>query len=303
VNLDLTTQLGPLKLSSPLIAASGTVGSVIELAGVADLSAYGAAVAKSVSRDSWPGKPPPRVAPVGIGMLNGIGIQNAGIEAWSKEIGPQLAGLEVAVWGSAVGTTADEFAEVATGLAEAGVTAVEINLSCPNLDGHMFALDPFASRAVVAAVRAAVDLPIGAKLSPNVPHPVSIAEACAEAGTDWVTLSNTIWGAGIDIESRRPLLSGAVGGYSGPALKPIALRAVIEVRSALPHLPIVGCGGVVSGCDVVEYLMAGADAVAAGTVHMAEPRAGRRIVDELVRWMKKNRVGSVRELVGTMEPW
>lgn len=295
---DLTTHLGPISLRTPLIAASGTVGSVVEIAGVADLSAYGAAVAKSVSNEPWSGRPAPRVAPAGIGMLNGIGIQNPGIDQWRQEYESKLATLPVPVWGSAVGHTAEDFARVAEGLAAAGVQAIEINLSCPNLEGHLIALDPSLSAKVTSAVKSAVDLPVGAKLSPNSVDIASVAGACREAGADWVVLTNTIWGAAIDIETRRPLLSGVIGGYSGPPLKPIALRCVIEVHRALPDLPIVGCGGVVSGADVVEYLLAGASAVGLGTVHFAEPRAGRRIIRELDRLCRRLGVTRIEDLVG-----
>ena len=298
---DLTTSVGPLALRSPLIAASGTVGSVTELAGVADLSVYGAAVAKSVSAEPWSGRPAPRLAPAGAGMLNGIGIQNPGIEAWRTEVGPRLEGLEVPVWGSAVGHSPDEFALVAKGLETSGVAAIEINLSCPNLDGDMFSLDPSASEEVVASVRRAVGLPLGAKLSPNLIDAVPVAQACATAGADFLTLTNTIWGAGVDIKTRRPQLSGVIGGYSGPPLKPIALRFVIEVRQALPQMPIVGCGGVLTGKDIAEYLIAGAQAVAAGTIHLAEPRAGKRLIDELIDWMRKHRVSSVGSLINTLD--
>ncbi|HEY7584536.1 MAG TPA: dihydroorotate dehydrogenase [Acidimicrobiia bacterium] len=297
---DLTTRLGPLRLRSPLIAASGTVGSVVELAGLADLSVYGAAVAKSVSGEPWSGRPAPRLAPAGIGMLNGIGIQNPGIEEWRTEIGPRLADLDVPVWGSAVGHSAEEFALVAKGLEASGLSAIEVNLSCPNLEGQMFSLDPEASANVIASVARAVSIPVGAKLSPNLVDPVPVAAACAEAGAQFLTLTNTIWGAGIDLDSRKPKLSGVVGGYSGPPLKPIALRFVIEVRRALRQMPIVGCGGVTTGADIAEYLIAGAQAVAAGTIHLAEPRAGRRLLDELISWMRKNRVSSVASLINTM---
>lgn len=292
--------MGSQQLRSPLIAASGTVGSVYELAGVADLAVYGAAVAKSVSAEPWVGRPAPRVAPAGLGMLNGIGIQNPGIASWEREVAPNLANLDVPVWGSAVGTTPEGFAYVAEGLERGGVAAIEVNLSCPNLDGHMFSLDPVLSGQAVKAVAEAVKVPIGAKLSPNLVDPVPVAAACLGAGADFLVLTNTIWGSGIDLESRLPKLSGVVGGYSGAPLKPIALRFVIETRRAFPDVVIVGCGGVVTGTDIVEYLMAGASAVAAGTVHLAEPRAGRRLVDELAAWMKKHRVASIDELVGAM---
>lgn len=301
---DLSTTLGPLELVTPLVAASGTVGSAWEFARVADLTAYGAMVAKSVSRRPWPGRTPPRLAPAGVGMLNGIGIQNPGIERWRRETAPRLARVAAPVWGSAVGESPDEYAVVAAGLAEAGCPAVEINLSCPNLDdGRMFALDPGRSAEVVSAVRAATGCPVGAKLSPNAEDVAGIAAACADAGSDWITLTNTVWGAGIDVETRRPSLSGGVGGYSGPPLKAIALRCVMEVAAARPDVPILGCGGVVTGEDVVEYLMAGASAVAIGTIHFAEPRAAERIRGELAAWCRRHGVTRVSDLVGVMEPW
>jgi dihydroorotate dehydrogenase (NAD+) catalytic subunit len=237
-------------------------------------------------------------------MLNGIGIQNPGIDAWGDETGPRLRTLPVPVWGSAVGGDPDEFARVATRLEELGVAAIEINLSCPNLeDGRMFALDADRSARVVDEVRSAVDLPIGAKLSPNAERIAVVAGACATAGADWVVLTNTVWGASIDLETRRPALSGTIGGYSGPPIKPVAMRCVIEVRQAHPQLPILGCGGVTSGADVVEYLLAGASAVGVGTIHFAEPRAGRRILGELQRWCRAHSVGRVSDLVGGMVPW
>lgn len=301
---DLTTTLGPVELHSPAIAAAGTVGSVIDFRGATDFRVYGAAVAKSVSLEPWPGRPAPRLSSVGAGMLNAIGIQNPGIEAWKRDVGPMLSDVPVPIWGSAVGRGADDFAAVAAGLEEAGVEAIEVNLSCPNLDdGHLFALDAAAAANVVRAVRAATGLPIGAKLSPNAADVAAIAASVSDAGADWVVLTNTVWGAAIDIETRRPKLTSGVGGYSGAPVKPIAMRCVWEVAQAHPDIPIVGCGGVRSGDDVVEYLLAGASAVAIGTAHFAEPRVGRRIVKELERYMKKHGVASVRSLVGAAEPW
>jgi len=286
---DFTTSLGPLQLSSPLIAASGTVGSVYDFADVDALGVYGAAVAKSVSHEPWPGRAAPRMAHSGVGMLNGIGIQNPGIDEWRSAM-PTPGTLPVPVWGSAVGRDAAEFALVAKGLTAAGVAAVEVNLSCPNLEaGTMFALEPGPSAEVVAAVRSATDLPVGAKLSPNSEDIVTVATAVADAGADFVVLTNTVWGMGIDLETRQPKLSGVVGGYSGPPIKPIALRCVWEVAAAL-DVPIVGCGGVRSGDDVVEYLLAGASAVAMGTVHLAEPRAGKRVLGELSSWCRRHEV-------------
>jgi dihydroorotate dehydrogenase (NAD+) catalytic subunit len=300
----LSTRLGPLELRSPLIAASGTVGSVWEWAEIADVSLYGAAVAKSVSPTPWQGRPAPRVAPTTVGMLNGIGIQNPGIEEWAAKMEPYIAAAEVPIWGSAVGEAVEGFSQVAKRLDAAGVAAVEVNLSCPNLeDGQIFSFDARRSAEVVEAVAGAVSVPVGAKLSPNTPDIVAVADACRAAGADFVVLTNTALGFGLSLEDRRPLLSGGVGGYSGPGLKPIALRSVYEVSRALPGLPIVGCGGVTTGRDVLEFLVAGAAAVEAGTIHFAEPRAGRRIMKEVQTEMKRLKVSSVSEMVGTVGQW
>ena len=301
---DTSVRLGPVSLRSPLVAASGTVGSVVDFAGVGALDAYGAAVAKSVSGTPWPGNTPPRLANAGGGMLNAIGIQNRGAAAWVEEVGPSLADLPVPVWGSVVGKTVDEFVEVATILAETNIEAIEINLSCPNLaEESIWALDPDATATVVRAVRSAVDKPIGAKLSPNAQDIVAIARAALQGGSDWLVLTNTIAGAAIDIETRRPRLAPISGGYSGPPLKPIALRCVLEVRSAFPSAPIIGCGGVRSGTDAVEYLLAGASAVAIGTAHFERPRVGRTILRQLRAYCRRNGVDRVSDLTGTMRSW
>ncbi len=299
----LRTQLGPVSLRSPLIAAAGTVGSVVDFAPVGALESYGAAVAKSVSPVPWPGNPAPRIGSSGIGMLNAIGIQNPGIDAWSTEVGPRLAGVAVPVWGSAVGGSPGDFALVAKGLEAAGVAAVELNLSCPNLEGErMFALDGEAAAAVVAEVRRATGLPVGAKLSPNAEDIVAVAGAVVDAGADWVVLTNTAWGFGIDIATRRPTLTRGVGGFSGPPLKALSMRCVWQVHQAMPTVPIVGCGGVASADDVVEYLLAGAAAVAIGTAHFAAPRVGARIRRDLERYLRRQRT-TVVELSGGGIPW
>lgn len=295
----LESTLGPIELRSPLVAASGTVGSVVDAEAVIDFSLYGAAVAKSVAGSPWTGHASPRMAPTEGGMLNAIGIANPGIEAWTAEVGPLLAGLPVPVWGSAVGNTPDEFATVAAGFATAGVAAVEVNLSCPNLeDETMWALDPGLTAEAVGAVRSATDLPVGAKLSPNAPDVVPIAEAALAAGADWLVLTNTVTGAAIDIEHRRPAITRVTGGYSGPGMKPIALRCVIDVVRALGPTPIVGTGGVSTAEDAIEFLMAGASAVGIGTAHFADPKVARRITRDLERWCGTHGVSSPAELVG-----
>lgn len=299
--IDVGMQLGPVALRGPLVAAAGTVGSVVDFVDVTDFSLYGAAVAKSVSREPWTGRPAPRVGPAGVGMLNGIGIQNPGIEAFVEKVAPRIERVPAPVWGSAVGNTPEEFAHVASGYERAGLPVVEVNLSCPNLeDGKMFALDRGATSAVVTAVRQAVDIPIGVKLSPNSEDIVAIADAAAGAGADWVVLTNTAWGAGIDIFTREPTLSGVIGGYSGIPIKPLALRCVIEVHRSIPDLPILGCGGVATGADLIEFVLAGASAVGIGTIHFAEPRAATRIMRETRKLMKRMREDRLSDLIGAM---
>lgn len=193
---------------------------------------------------------------------------------------------------------------MAKGLASAGVAAVEVNLSCPNLDdGEMFSHNAGRSAEVVSAIASAVDLPVGAKLSPDTPDLVAVAAACRNAGAHFVVLTNTAHGFGLSVEERRPLLSGGAGGYSGPGLKPIALRCVYEVSRSIPDLPIIGCGGISRGRDVAEYLIAGASAVQLGTVLLSEPKAGRRVTRELAALMASLGVSSVAELVGTVGDW
>jgi dihydroorotate dehydrogenase (NAD+) catalytic subunit len=237
-------------------------------------------------------------------MLNGIGIQNPGIAVWSEMMEGRIADLDVPVWGSAVGETPEEFALVAKGLVASGAPVVEVNLSCPNLeDGRMFSLDAERSRQVISTVTGSVEVPVGAKLSPNTDDIVGVAGACLDAGAAFLTLTNSVLGFGIDLRTRRPALSGGIGGYSGPGLKAISLRCVYEVATAIPGTPIVGCGGVMTGADVAEYLLAGASAVGLGTVHLAEPRAGARIRKELIKELSRQKVASVVDLVGALVPW
>ena len=297
-------QLGPLRLETPLVAAAGTFGSIVEFTDVADFDAYGALVAKSVSDQPWPGRPAPRVAGTDVGMLNGIGVQNPGIDSWLETVAPGFASLDVPVWGSAVGRTPGEFASVASKMSLGGIAAIEVNLSCPNLEGHsIIALDSALSADVIREVRSVAGVPVGAKLSPNASNIVAIAASVVEAGAEFLTLTNTVKGAAIDIESRRPVLTGIIGGYSGPAIKPISLACVVEVHAALPEIPIVGCGGVRTGRDVVEYLLAGATAVALGTVHFAEPRAGERVLREMLELVTRLGAHDPSELTGGMRPW
>jgi len=299
----LETDLGPLRLTTPLVAAAGTVGSVVEFADTIDFSRYGAAVAKSVSPEPWTGRPAPRMGAVGAGMLNGIGIQNPGVEAWLEDVLPRIAAVPTMVWPSVVAHEPDGFATVASRFDPDSVPAIEVNLSCPNLDGRPFALDARLSRDVITAVRDATKLPIGAKLSPDALSTVDVAEAVMDAGADWVVMGNTVMGAGIDITSRRPILSGVIGGYSGEPIRPITMRCVIELRRDLPDVPILACGGVSRWEHAVEYILAGADAVGLGSVHFASPRAAGPIVRGVERYMRRHSFETVDSMKGAHRPW
>ncbi|MCL1594992.1 MAG: dihydroorotate dehydrogenase [Actinomycetia bacterium] len=295
--------LGPVELSSPLVAASGTVGSVVEFAKIIDFARYGAATAKSVAPEPWSGRLAPRIAPTNAGMLNGIGIQNPGVDAWKEDVGPHLGRIPTQVWGSVVAHDVQGFAAVAASMETVGVRAIEINLSCPNLDGTPFALDPVISAEIVRAVRIATTLPIGAKLSPDAMPIVPIADAVMGAGADWVVVANTVMGASIDIETRRPGLSGLIGGYSGEAIRPITMRCVLQIAAASPDTPILACGGVSHADHVVEYLLAGASAVAIGTAHFALPRVASTITKDLQRYLRRHDIDNISDLTGAYEPW
>lgn len=295
--------LGPTTLSTPLVAASGTLGSIVEFQRTVDLSRYGAVTAKSVAPEPWPGRPPPRMATTDAGMLNGIGIQNPGIDAWLEQVSQPLKDLPVPVWGSVVAHDPDGFGEVAAKMAEAGVSAIEINLSCPNLDGRPFALDPRTTRHVVEAVRSATTLPLGAKLSADAMPISAVADAAMGAGADWLVIANTVMGAAIDVDTRRPVLSGVIGGYSGPGIRPIIVRCVLEVARDIPDAPIVACGGVSRAAHVIEYVLAGADAVAIGTAHFARPRVANKVLKGVRKYLLDNRIESIASLKGAYEPW
>jgi len=300
-SVDLTTHVGSVQFANPVMCAAGTAGHGDELARYLDLGELGAMVVKSLSADPWAGNPPPRVHETAAGMINSVGLQGPGIPAWIEHELPALRAVRATVVVSIWGRSVADYARAASLLDGVdGIVAVEVNLSCPNLDGgsHMFAHDPDAAAEVMAAT-AASGLPRWAKLSPNTDRLVEVAHAVAASGAEAVTLTNTLLGMVIDVESRRPLLGGGGGGLSGPAVHPVAVRAVYDCRAALPDLPIVGVGGVGSGRDAVEFMMAGADAVQVGTATFADPRAPRRVLDEIVAWCVDHGVGSTRELRDT----
>ena len=307
MTVDLTTAVGAVAMPSPIVAASGTAGHGAELAAFGDLGALGAVVVKSLSADPWPGNPAPRVHgdASGAWMLNSVGLQGPGVSAWRSHDLPAMhragATIVASIWGRSV----DEYAKAASLLDGADVAAVEVNLSCPNLDGgrHLFAQSPSDSAEVVRAVRDALgEVPVWAKLTAACTSIVEIAGAVAGAGADAVVCINTLLGLAIDVDRRAFLLGSGPGGggLSGPAIHPVAVRAVHDVRAALPELPVVGVGGVARGVDAVELLLAGASAVGVGTATFADPRACWRVGAEVQGWCADHGVGAVAELIGAV---
>ena len=301
---DLTTRVGEVTLPNPVMTASGTAGHGDELARYVDLGALGAVVVKSLSAEPWDGNPAPRLHETASGLLNSVGLQNPGVEAWLEHELPALVATGARVVASIWGFTVDAYEKAATMLAAvpaASVVAVEVNVSCPNVEDRrrMFAHSPERTAEVVAAT-AAVRRPRWVKLSPNVTDLPEIAAAATAAGADALTLINTVMGLAIDPETRRARLGGGGGGLSGAAIRPIAVRAVHDVHQALPGTPIVGVGGVRTGGDAVELLLAGASAIQVGTATFADPKAPARVLRELVRWCEEHGVRAVHELVGAM---
>jgi dihydroorotate dehydrogenase (NAD+) catalytic subunit len=300
---DLTTTVGSLTLANPVLTASGTAGYGAELAAYGRLDALGAHVVKSLAADPWPGNPAPRLASSGESMLNSVGLSGPGVEAWIEQDLPALAASGAKVVASIWGRTVEGFAKAAAMLAGLGapLVAVEVNVSCPNLEdrSRMFAHDPSATAEAVAA--ADCGLPRWAKLSPNVADICEIAGAAVGAGAEGLTLVNTLLALGVDPVARRAVLGAGGGGLSGPALRPVALRAVAECRAAFPKTAIVGVGGVADGEHAAEFLVAGADAVEVGTATFADPHAPWRVLEGLTRFCERHGVGAVRELVGTLD--
>jgi dihydroorotate dehydrogenase (NAD+) catalytic subunit len=302
--VDLRTSVGSVELAAPVLTASGTAGHGAELAAYVELARLGAVVVKSLAATSWPGNPAPRVHPTAAGMLNSVGLQGPGVAAWRERDLPSLLERGATVVASIWGRTVEEFAAAARLLRGApGVVAVEVNVSCPNLEdrSRMFAHSATATAEAVDAAGAAA-LPRWVKLSPNVADVVEIAGAALAAGADALVLVNTVLGMAID-PARRTFRLGSGpggGGLSGPAIRPVAVRAVHDCRAAFPAAGIVGVGGVARGVHAAELMAAGADAVEVGTATFADPRAPARVLAELERWCRRQRVGAVRDLVAAV---
>jgi dihydroorotate dehydrogenase (NAD+) catalytic subunit len=298
--LDLAVEVGAVRLPNPVMTASGTAGHGTELAGYLDLDALGAVVVKSLHAEPCPGNPPLRVHQTPAGMINSVGLQGPGVGHWLDVDLPPLiatgARVVVSIWGRSV----EEYRAAAAMVADAPpeVVAVEVNLSCPNVAGHgIFAQSAADSAAVIAATEV-VGRPRWAKLTPLVTDVSAVAGAVLDAGADAITVANTVPGLVIDTETRASRLGGGMGGLSGPAIHPIAVRAVYECRSAHPDAAIVGVGGIARGVDAVEMMMAGADAVQVGTATFADPRACAVVLDEMSEWCRDHGVRRVAELTG-----
>ncbi len=303
---DLTCDLGKLKLKNPVMTASGTFGYGVEYHRFYDISRLGAVVVKGIRMEPSNGNPTPRVAEVTGGMLNAIGLQGPGVEKFlhGEEYLPFLrkvnATVIVNIWGKSIA----EYGEVAARIEaeKEGIAALEINISCPNVKagGIAFGTDPKLAAEVVRTVRKNTSLPLITKLSPNVTRVSDFAIAAESEGSDMVSLINTLSGMAIDIESRRPRIANITGGFSGPAVKPVAVRMVYEVYRAV-KIPVIGMGGICDGADAIEFILAGASAVAVGTANFVDPFAPLKVIDGIAEYMDRHNISNIKELKGKVE--
>jgi dihydroorotate dehydrogenase (NAD+) catalytic subunit len=301
-DFSLSTQLATLTLINPVLTASGTFGYGEEMADYVALTQIGAIIGKTVTRVARAGNAPPRTCETSSGMLNAIGLQNVGIERFIREKLPYLRALSTPVIVNVAGETVADFAELAREIGEQeGVAAIELNMSCPNVaHGLDFAVDPVQAEAVVRAARRSTKLPLFAKLSPNVSDISVIARAVEAGGADAISAVNTFVGMAIDIHTRRPRLSNGTGGLSGPAIKPLALRAVYRCAQSV-HIPIIGIGGITTGADAVEFLLAGASAVQVGTATFVQPNAAVEVVAGIEEYLRAHHFSCVSEIIGKLE--
>ncbi len=296
---DMSVRIGALTLANPVMPASGTFAE--GLAKAVDLNRLGAFVTKTITRELRLGNPLPRVAETPQGMLNSIGIPSKGLEYFIEHTLPFYAGLAPPLVVSISAPTADGFASAARELSRPGVAAIEANISCPNLeeDGRAFAMRADSTHAVTSALRAATDLPLWVKLTPNTGEIADVAQAAEAAGADAVVVGNTILGMAIDVASFRPRLGSVTGGLSGPAIKPILLRLVWQCARAV-NIPVIGCGGIATTEDAIEYLLAGAAAVQVGTTSFMQPTAMIDIIDGLARFCDRREIARVADLTGAL---
>lgn len=294
--IDLSVNLGGIKLNNPITTASGTF-SARESGAFYDISQLGAAITKGVASVPWDGNPTPRIAETYGGMINAVGLQNPGIDYFIKEELPYLKQFDTKVIVNVAGRTIEEYCTVVEKLNETGIDMMEINISCPNVKegGIGFGTSPKMASAVTKAVRAVSEKPIIIKLTPNVTDITEIAKAVEAEGADCVSLINTLLGMKIDVHRKKPVIYNKMGGFSGPAIKPVAVRMVYQVRRAI-NIPIIGLGGIMTGEDVVEFIMAGADAVSIGTAALINPTAPMDILQELKEYMERYQFHTIGEI-------
>ncbi len=294
--------IGSVHLSQPVLTASGTAGHCVELNRYFSMAEIGATVVKSLFATPWPGNPAPRLHPTPAGMINAVGLQGPGVPKWCETDLPELEKHGVTIVASIWGRTVEEYRQAAELLAPHAhrITALEVNLSCPNLEGRggIIAHDSEMSANVIAAC-AVTGVPMWAKLSPNTDRLITIAESVVEAGAEALTLTNTLLGLLLNTETAQPVLGNGGGGVSGRAMFPVALRAVFDVRKALPNIPIVGVGGIASGNDAIAMMQAGAHAVQVGTASFARPDAAMKILNEMHAWMRKQGVSQWSDITNT----
>ncbi len=302
-NPDLSVQVGPLRLKNPVVAASGTFGYGREFAALMDPSLLGGLVVKGISLRPMAGNPPPRVAETPCGMLNAIGLANVGLENFLTEKLPWLQRLDTCVIVNIYGHSLDDYGAVAAGLKGiSGVAALEVNISCPNVErgGMAFGTDPDVAARVTERVLRASDKPVIVKLSPNVTDIRVIAKAVEKAGAHALSLINTLTGMAIDIERRTPKLANGSGGLSGPAIRPVALHMVRQVVNTV-HIPVMGMGGIREAGDALEFLIAGAQAVQVGTANFADPMVSLKIMEGIEKFLIDHDMDSVRDVIGSLK--
>jgi dihydroorotate dehydrogenase (NAD+) catalytic subunit len=301
--VDLSVRIGSLTLANPIMSASGCFGYGVEYAGMVDLSTLGAVVVKGLFLEEREGHPAPRIVETPAGMINAIGLQGIGVHRFVSEKLPELRARRATVVVNVCGTTVDEYAEVSRILSGAeGVHALELNISCPNIKegGIQFGCSLHGTHDVVRAVRKVTALPIIPKLTPNVTDPASFARAAEEAGADAVSLVNTFLALAIDVETRRPKISNGMGGLSGPAIRPIAIRMVYECRQAV-KIPVIGMGGIMDARDALEFMIAGATAVQVGTANFVDPLIWGKLVDGTRDYLHRHGIARVTDLVGSVD--
>jgi len=300
---DMSVTIAGINLRNPVMTASGTFGYGQEFAEYVDLETIGAFITKGLSLRPRAGNPTPRIVETPGGMLNAIGLQNVGIEAFIAKKVPFLRNVQTPAIANFFGSTIDEYAELAGRLDQIPeIAGLEVNISCPNVKqgGIVFGTDPKCAADVVTACRKATSKPLIVKLSPNVTDVVAMAKACADAGADALSLINTLTGLAIDLQKRKPVLANITGGLSGPAIKPVALRMVWQVARAV-NLPLIGIGGIMNATDALEFMLAGATAIQVGTASFINPSAAQEIAVGMEAWMVANGVADIKTLIGALE--